>query len=443
MKLYDTFHDLLQAGSEVGRRRPRVDGVQNVTGSRKFVDDLHLPNMLRCKGVYSKSPHAKIEVDTHKAERFPGVRAVITAEDFPHNRYREDIPDHPCLAEGKVRYIGEWIAVVAAETEDIAEEAAGLIDVEYEELPAIFDPRDAMEPGAPVIHEEFPDNLVPFAKNIQRCQIRSGDIEKGFSHADHVFEHTFTSQVQEHAYLEPHAALAEVDEMGRLTIWSVTQTPFLHAVNVAGTLNLPLAKTRVIAVQGGGSFGGKNAPSLGPHVALLAFKTRRPVKWAWTLEEEMQCWDTRHAYIMKHRTGVKNDGRIVAKKIEAICDNGAYTVWGCRQMHKHAILGCGPYRVPNYWFDGYLVYTNKQPGSAFRGFGVAQSTWASDSQMDIIARELGMDPLEFRIINCLREGDRGQTGSKLRTVGIEKCLRKVAELSGWKINGRNHEGATL
>jgi carbon-monoxide dehydrogenase large subunit len=434
-RLYETFHDLVEEGSEVGQRRPRVDGLQNVTGTRKFVDDMVLPQMLYAKGVYSKRPHAKLtKVDTSKAKKLPGVKAVITGKDFPHNKYQEYIPDHPCLAEGKVRYIGEWIAVVAAERQDIAEEAAELIEIQYEDLPALFDPRDAMKPGAPVIHDEFPDNIVPYTENINRCQLRTGDVDKGFAEADHVFEHTFTSPVQEHAYLEPHAAIAAADDSGKLTIWSVTQMPFFHSGDAAGALKMPLSKIRIIAVQSGGAFGGKNAPSLEPHVGLLALKTRRPVKWTWTLEEEMQCWDTRHAYIMKHKTGVKKNGKIVAKKIEAVCDNGAYIIWGTMQMHKHGILGCGPYKVPNYWFDGYVVYTNKQPGGALRGFGVAQATWGSDSQMDIMAREIGMDPLEFRIINCLHDGDLGQTGCTLRAVGIEQCLRKVAEMSGWKIN---------
>ncbi len=433
--LYEVFHELEAVGGEVGQRRPRIDGLQNVTGARKYVDDIYLPNMLFAKGVFSRYPHAKlIKVDTSKAEKVPGVRAVITGKDFPHNKYQEYIPDHPCLAEGKVRYIGEWIAIVAAETQEIAEEAAELIDIQYEELPAVFDPRDAMKPGAPIIHEEYPDNTVPFGKDINRCQIRSGDVEQGFKEADYIFEHTFSTQVQEHAYLEPHAAVAQVDESGKLTIWSITQMPFYHAGDASGALKMPLSKIRIIAVQGGGSFGGKNAPSLEPHVGLLALKTKRPVKWAWTLTEDMQCWDTRHAYIMKHKTGVKKDGKLVAKKIEAICDNGAYIIWGCMQMHKHGILGCGPFKVPNYWFDGYVVYTNKQPGGAFRGFGMAQATWASDAQMDIIARQLGMDPLEFRIKNSLHDGDLGQTGYPLRAVGIEKCLRKVGEMSGWKIN---------
>jgi CO/xanthine dehydrogenase Mo-binding subunit len=384
--------------------------------------------------VYSKYPHAKlVKVDTSKAEKVPGVKAIITAKDFPHNSYQEYIADHPCLAEGKVRYIGEWIAVVAAESLEIAEDAAKLVKIEYEELPAIFDPRDAMKPDAPVIHEQFPDNIVPFAPNINRCQIRTGDIEKGFAEADHVFEHTFTTMVQEHAYIEPHAGMAQVDDTGKLNIWSITQMPFFHAGDTANALQMPLSKVRLIAVQSGGGFGGKNAPSMEPHVGLLALKTRRPVKWAWTHEEEMQCWDTRHAYVMKHKIGVKKNGKITAKKIEAIADNGAYIVWGCMQMHKNAILGCGPYKVPNYWYDGYVVYTNKQPGGAFRGFGVCQGTWGFESQMDIAAREIGMDPLEFRLINCLHEGDLGQTGSKLRSVGIEQCFRKVAKMSGWQV----------
>lgn len=433
--LYATFHNLVKGGSEVGQRRPRIDGLQNVTGTRKFVDDMVLPKMLYAKGIYSQYPHARlIKADTSKAETLAGVRAVITAKDFPHNKYREQISDHPCLAEGKVRYMGEWIAVVAAERQDIAEEAAELIDVQYDQLPAVFDPRDAMKPGAPVIHEQFPDNLVPFAENINRCQIRSGDIEEGFAEADYVFEHSFSTPIQEHAYLEPHAGIAEVDDSGKVTIWSVTQRPFAHSVDTCEALKLPLSKVRIIAVQSGGAFGGKNAPSLEPHVALLALKTRRPVKWAWTHEEEMQCWDTRHAYVMKHKTGVKKDGKIIAKKIEAISDTGAYAVWGLTQMHKHGILGCGPYKVPHYWFDGYVVYTNKQPAAALRGIGVTQATWASESKMDIIARELRMDPLELRIKNCLHDGDLSQTGCRLRAVGIEKCLRKVAEMSGWKIN---------
>lgn len=409
----------------VGQRIPRIDGKDMVTARIRYVDDLVFPRMLHAKGLQSQHHHALIRrVDTSKAERLPGVAAVITAKDVPNNLYGRIVRDQPCLCGDKVRYLGDIVAVVAAEDPDIAQEAVELIEVEYEELPFLFDPLEAMRPEAIQIHPH--GNLVPFGKN-NRWQVRKGDIEQGLAEADLVLEDSYSSQMTEHVSIEPHVAIGMIDPQGIVVIYSSLQGPFGRATDIADILDMPLSKVRVIVPAVGGGFGGKNDTTIEPHVALLALKSGRPVKWRWTRREEFLCSSVRHPFIMRHELGLKRDGTFTAKRATAIADIGVYCISSPLVIDKHVALSTGPYRVPHVWVDGYLVYTNKQMGGALRGFGMAQATFAVEAQIDAAAKELGIDPMEIRLKNALVEGDSLAVGQRPKAVAIKPCLEKVAQ----------------
>jgi nicotinate dehydrogenase large molybdopterin subunit len=437
--------ETIMALSQVGQRRKRIEGLDQVTGVTKYSGDVYFPNTLHCKALHSPLPHAKIlNMDTSKAEKIKGVEAVITSKDFPELFYGHAIPDRPVLAYQKVRHVGELMAVVAARDVETAAEAVEQIKVDFEELPAIYDPRDAMKPDAIKIHDQ--GNIIPFYRLEtpeppepgedyawwQRRQIRWGDVEEGFKKADKIYEHTFTTPMQEQLPIEPHVGLASLDGTGKLTIWTCSNMIFWHARDVTRLLHLPFAKVRMINLISGGGFGGKNDTTVEPHIGLIAMRTGKPVRWAWTTEEEFTTSTVRHPYIMTMKTGAMKDGTIVAKKMTSISDGGAYAEAGTWVMDKHCIIGAGPYHIPNVWVDGYVVYTNKQPGSALRGFGVAQATFAAESQMDIIAEDLGLDPFEIRMKNAMRDGDTTFTGQKLRSVAIGGVLEKAKEISHWQ-----------
>jgi nicotinate dehydrogenase large molybdopterin subunit len=430
--------------AEVGQRRKRIEGIDQVTGASKYAGDVYFPNMLHVKGLHSPLPHAKIlNIDTSAAMKVTGVEDVITAKDFPVLMGGIHVVDQPQLADGKVRYKGELVAAVAARSVEAAAEAVEKIEVEYEELPAVFDPREAMKPGAPQVHDQ--GNIVPFYPGApaeppepgqeyawwQRRQIRFGNIEEGFKKADRVYEHTFATQMMEHAVLEPHVATAMIDGRGKLTVWTCSQMVFWHARDVTKHLQLPYAKVRLINTGTGGGFGGKNETTIEPHVGLIAMRTRKPVRWAWTTEEEFLTSSVRHPYFMTYKTGAMKDGTIVARQHTSISDAGAYAFAGTWVMDKHCIVGKGPYNIPNVWVDGYVVYTNKQPGSALRGFGVAQATFAGESQIDIIAEDLGIDPFEIRLKNAHRPGDTTVTGQKMEAVAMVPVLERLKAMTGW------------
>jgi CO/xanthine dehydrogenase Mo-binding subunit len=408
----------------VGRRMPRIDGEDLVSARTRYVDDLFFPRMLHAKALLSRHHHAWVRrLDVTRAEGLPGVAAVITARDFPNNLYGRYIKDQECCASDKVRYLGDILAVVAAEDADTAAEALERIEVEYEELPALFDPLEAMKPGAVPIHPH--GNLVPCGKN-NRWQVRKGEIERGLKEADLVLQETYTSQMTEHVSIEPHVAIAMIDPQGMLLIYSALQGPFGRATDIAYILNRPLSKVRIIVPAVGGGFGGKNDTTIEPHVALLALKTGRPVKWRWTRQEEFLCSSVRHPFTMRHEIGLQKDGTITAKRVTAIADIGAYCISSPMVIDKHVALSTGPYRVPHVWVDGYLVYTNKQMGGALRGFGMAQATFAVEAQLDAAAKELGIDPLEIRLKNALVEGDSLAVGQKPKAIAIKPCLEEVA-----------------
>ncbi|NSW83591.1 MAG: molybdopterin-dependent oxidoreductase [Syntrophothermus sp.] len=409
----------------IGKRLPRHDALLQVTGRAIYGDDVVRPGMLYAKALRSSYAHAKIlQVDTSAAERLPGVKAVITAKDVPFNRFGFTHLDQPILADDKVRYRGDALAVVAAECWEAAEEALGLIKVDYEPLPAVFDPIEAMKPEAPKVHGDT--NIVAHIK------IRYGDVEQGWREADEIIEETLTTQMVEHAHIEPHAAVAEVSPQGEITVWSSVQRPFLVAADLSKILGLPMNKIRVISTAVGGGFGGKNEITMEPWICLLAMKTRRPVKMVYTREEEFQATTVRHPYITKYKTGVKRDGTLVARQVEIISDCGAYVSWGYSTLTKASIHAAGPYRIPHVRIDAYLVYTNNNVGGAMRGFGVPQLGFAYEVHTDTIAAALGMDPIEFRLKNILEDNSALPTGQVLEIVTLKETIRRAIEIAGWR-----------
>ncbi|HEY7163644.1 MAG TPA: xanthine dehydrogenase family protein molybdopterin-binding subunit [Candidatus Binatia bacterium] len=433
--------------SIVGSDIRRVDGPAKVTGAAQYTAAIELPGMVFVKVLRSIHPHAKIlRLDTSRAERLAGVVAVVTRDDLTHlvNPYfGAVVKDQPVLAIDKVRYIGDIVAAVAAEARDIAEEAVDLIQVEYEPLPAVFDPVEAMKPEAPVIHPQRNRSGALPQKHGYRFEdsgnlvttfhVADGDVEAGFREADEIFEDTYTSPKTQHAHMEPHAATAYWEPSGKLVVYASTQTPSKIREQLADLFGLPQSQVRVIVPYVGGGYGAKTHARLEPLVALVARKVRRPAQWTLTREEVFL---TAHnlAATVRIRTGVKRDGTLTARRVDAIYDTGAYTLTGTNTARNGAEVSGGPYRVPHQSLTSYCVYTNTPPTGPFRGFGVPQVCWAYESQMDDIARRLGLDPLELRLKNLIQENDTFVTGDTLVSVGISDCLRKAAAAIDWRGN---------
>jgi len=424
--------------SFVGKNVPKIDALEKVLGKAIYINDIPFPGMLYGRILRSSYPHARvIGIDVSRAQKAPGVKAVITAEDLPDGRYGPFIKDEPVLARTKVRYIGEPLAAVAATDPDTAEEALGLIDVEYEELPAVFDPLEAMRPDAPLIHEDLKSYFCVFPA-IQEGNVCSkttfveGDVEKGLREADVVVEETFRTHMHHQAYIEPAGAIARRDPSGRFTVWSSSQGIFITQARISESLCIPMSKIRVIAPRVGGGFGGKIETHVQPICVALAERTDKPVKIILTREEEFSATRPRHPAVVTCKLGVKKDGTIVTKEMVNVLDSGAYSCDGPGVAGFGSLMARGPYRIPNLRIEGYCVYTNKVKTGAFRGFGNPQTGFASESVMDMAAREIGMDPLEFRLKNALNPGDKSLGGQVLRSVGIKECLAKAAEAVDWK-----------
>lgn len=409
----------------VGKRLPRYDGLLQVTGKATYGVDVSRPGMLHAKILRSPWPHAKVlRVDASAASRMPGVEAVVTAADVPRNRFGFTHLDQPVLADDKVRYRGDAMAAVAASTPDQAEEALQAIAVDYEPLPAVFDPLEAMKPEAPKLYGD--SNVAT------RVTIQLGDLEAGWKEADEILEETFRTQMVEHCHLEPHAALAEVDERGVVTVYSSVQRPFLIASDLSSVLQVPMNRVRVVATAIGGGFGGKNELTMEPVACLLAMKTRKPVKVVYTREEEFQATTVRHPYILTYRSGLKKDGTIVARRVNIISDAGAYVSWGGWTLSKAAIHAAGPYNIPNIKIEGVLVYSNNSVGGAMRGFGVPQVAFAYECHTDTLAAAVGLDPVEFRLKNLLRDGGTMPTGQVLDRVTVIDTMRAAINAVDWK-----------
>ncbi|MCC8122247.1 MAG: xanthine dehydrogenase family protein molybdopterin-binding subunit [Oscillospiraceae bacterium] len=422
----------------VGKGRPRVDAVKQVTGKVQYLCDMHLPDMLYGKAVYSTEHHANIlRIDTSAAEAVPGVHAVITHKDIPHNLIGVTYDDTPVLAEGKVRYKGEMVAAVAAETYEIACYAASLVKVDYEVLPAVFDPREAMKEGAPILHEDkqgegYQGNIhiVPATGGLFQT-LRCGDVEEGFAASDVILERKFATCPQKPLPIENFCTLAAPDGNDDITIWSTQQCVFGNAGHIAAVLKMPLSRVRVICPAMGGGFGEKNQLGTEPVTAVLARKVGRPVKMELTTEESLMFTGTKHPMYFTYKLGAKKDGTLVALKRDCITGAGAYRSVAMLITMKVTYWGAGPYNIPNQYADCYVVATNKQIGAAMRGFGMAQPTFAMEVMLDMLAEQLGMDPLALRRRNMFHDGDHMPTGQAVRATGIGMVLDKVAQMSGW------------
>ncbi len=410
----------------VGQRATRPDGRLHGLGQTRYIDDLSFPGMLHARIKRAGVASARIvRIDTSAAEATPGVMAVLTGREIPVNSFGPSCQDQPVLADERVFHAGDGVTAVAAVTGQIAAEALEKIVVEYEPLPAVLDPLEALEESSPRVH---PPSSNIYAKKI----IRKGDLEAGFAAADRVFEARYATQMVEHVSLEPHAAIAEWDPNGRLTLWCTIGRITLARADLARTLKLPMNRIRMIGTIVGGNFGGKNEITQEPVLALLSKKTGRPVKGVFTRGEEFTSTTTRHPIIMEYKTGVTKDGRILARKVRLVLDGGAYCSWSETTLGKAAILAAGPYRIDNLRVEAYVVYTNKTMSGAMRGFGAPQVCFGYESHMDDIAQALGIDPLEIRLRNAFVEGSVSPTGQVLHSVVVKESLLKAAERFGWK-----------
>jgi CO/xanthine dehydrogenase Mo-binding subunit len=412
----------------VGKHMAAVGSRDVVTGKAAYCPDLEVPNMLVGKLLYS--PHACariINLNISKARAMPGVAAVITADDVPgENSYLYWYPDQPLLVSDQVRYQGDAVVAIAAETEEIALAALEAIDVEYEPLEGIFDPEVAMQPDA--------RRVWPEKENLHSHHVEDwGDIEAGFSQADVIVENTYTTPYQEHAMLETESAVAYLDYDCTVVVYASAQAPHRDRTQIARALGLPENMVREITPHIGGAFGAKDEAHIQIHAALLAYKTGRPVKIVRTREESIRAHVKRHPAKIRYRTGAAKDGKLTAVHMVAIGDTGPYVNAGEEVMMVMAAYGVSPYFVPNARSEAYTVLTNNPTCGAFRGFGVTQCTFAFERQMDELARCLGMDPLKIRLLNGLKTGQRFQTKAVVSMGdGMQACLEKVAQISNWE-----------
>ncbi len=408
----------------VSRSQPQPEAVDKVTGRAKYTDDYTFPDMLHARTLRAGVPHARIRlIDTSKAEALPGVRAALTHEDVPgENRHGLVYKDWPVLCDDKVRYVGDAVAVVAADTEEIAARALALIEVEYEPLPVVADPVSARAPGAPLVHES--GNL------LKHIKVRHGDIDRGFAEADVIVERTYHTPTTEHAFLEPECAIgvpAGYPGHDKLTVYVGSQIPYQDRNQIAAAMGLRDEDVRVIGTLIGGGFGGKEDIAGQIHVAMLAQATGRPVKMLYSRQESLIFHPKRHATQIRIKMGARRDGALTAVEAELYGDGGAYASLSDKVMTRATTHATGPYIVPNAKIDCYAMYTNNPPSGAFRGFGVTQSAFAVEQTVDILAEALGIDPLAFRLKNAQRVGVTTATGQVLReSVGLTETLEKVA-----------------
>jgi 4-hydroxybenzoyl-CoA reductase alpha subunit len=415
--------------SIIGKPTPNIDGPAKVTGEAVYTFDMTLPNMLYGKLLRSPYPHARIiSIDTSKAEKLPGVKAVITGKDTPGGkwglwrRFRE-LADQEALATTKVRFIGDPVAAAAATTEEIAEKALDLIEVEYEPLPAVFEPMEAIKDDAPLVHEDFENNI-----NATR-HIEWGNVDEAFAQADYVREDRYVLSAAHPSPTEVHNSLASYDKCtGRLTVWSSTQSPYFVQLNLADALKMREGDIRVIKPHVGGGFGGKNSTMPDSvNAALLSMKTGRPVKIVLDRDEEFAATEHRTGMHIAMKIGLKKDGTLLAKEVKVITNGGAYTGLGATTLYLVGTFITMPYTTPNYRYDACRTYTNTVWASSVRGFGAVSALFASETQLDRAAHDLGIDPLEIRRINAVTPGYEAPGQYKFESCGVLPCIEKMQE----------------
>ena len=425
----------------IGQSIPRVEGAEKVSGALRYAADALRPGVLWGKVLRSPLPHARIlHIDTSKAKKLPGVKAIITAADINPKLIGAMLQDMPVLAQDRVRYAGEDIAAVAAIDQDVAEEAVHLIDVEYEELPAVFDPLEAMKPEAPVLHPDYasyrgPQTKVPDRKNVQTLvKGGKGNIEKGFAESDRIFENSFRTQLVHQGYIEPYACTVEVDGEGRVAVWVANQAYFKLRKKLGDYLEIAPEQITVYPSNMGGSFGAKDFLSLAPAAYYLSKQTGRPVRFVKSYTEELTASSPRHPAVIVLRTGVKKDGTLWAWEGKTYYNGGAYGAYkpNPQGSMSGAYMVAGSYNIPHTLLEGYCVYTNQVPCGYFRAPGETQTLFAVESHMDMMAEALGIDSLEFRRRNGLKEGDTRTTGEPLSDPHCMEVLQRVAKISGWE-----------
>jgi CO/xanthine dehydrogenase Mo-binding subunit len=424
--------------SVIGRVLGRVEGADKVTGSSRYSADITRPDMLWAGFLRSPYPHARIlNIDASRAQKLHGVKVVITGKDVSPRLEGVSLLDKPVLAQDRVRYIGEKVAAVAATDRDVVQEAIELIDVEYEELPAVFDPLESMKPNAPLLHPDYasyqgPHKTDGMTNARSQVQASKGDVELGFSESDEIFENTFVTHTVHHGFIEPRATLVEIDAQGRIGIWQCHQSPFGIRRWLAEHADIAEEMIVVHPVSTGGSFGGKQGAEDIILTYYLARAARRAVKFVETYQEELQDGQPRHAAVVMLRTGVKRDGTLWAWDARVYYNGGAYGARTPQNRMNGTFMAAGSYRTPHVRITGFIVYTNQVPSGYFRAPGEVQTLFAVESHMDMMASALGLDPLEFRLRNALREGDTKPNGEHIRDVHALDVLNRVAALAQWR-----------
>lgn len=425
----------------VGKPIPRVEGADKVTGKTQYTADVPVQGALWGKLLRSPVPHARVvRVDVSKAAKLPGVHAALTGTDLPPLFVGSKMKDLPVLARERVRFAGDPVAAVAAESREIGEEALSLIEVEYDDLPALYDPLEALKPGAPLIHEQrssyknapaVPEGI----PNLQSVSVKKrGDLEEGFQKAARIFEHTFRTQLTHHGYLEPHACIVWIHPEGKVEVWASNKSPYVLRDQLAEDLGIPKERIKVHIMSVGGDFGGKASLIDVPICYFLAERSGRPVKMVLEYSEEIMAAAHRHPAVIALRTGVESDGTLTAVEAKIVYSGGAYaafkinpevTVLGGRRLASY-------YRIPAIKAETSCVYTNQVPCTQSRTPGSPQIVFAMESQMDIIAAQLGLDPVELRMRNVLKEGDASPMGERWQHICVGETLQKAVEASGWR-----------
>lgn len=406
----------------IGASIPKKETEQIVLGKAHYGADVAMPDMLYCKIKHSERAHAKIvSIDTSEAARLPGVIAFCTADDFDERLHGPSVKDEPYMAKDIVRGYYDSVIAVAAETLQAAEQALELIHVEYEDMPGVFDVFEAMKSNSPKVHG---DTNIAAEVSI----VNGADVDEAFAKCKQVFEQDFHTPINEHAFIEPHAAIAYLDN-GELVIRTSVQRPALIGADLAYAIGWPENKIHMITEAVGGGFGGKNEISFEHIIAALAIKTKRPVKMVYTREEEFENSTTRHPYWVHIKSGVDENGKLVARELNIVSDCGPYVGLGKQTLEKGCIHGCGPYKIANTRVHGILVYTNNSYGSAMRGFGVTQLGFVYELHTDYIARNLGMDPVEFRMQNLICDNDRLPTGMIMQHVNVIETMNRAIQIA--------------
>jgi CO/xanthine dehydrogenase Mo-binding subunit len=425
----------------IGQPTARVEGQEKVTGATQYTADISLPGTLWGRALRSPLPHARIiRIDTTQAQQVPGVHAVLTGADVRGIRYGRRLYDVPVLAEDRVRFVGERVAAVAAEDRDAAEEALLLIDVEYEPLPAVFDPLEALGLDAPLLHPEV-NSYFGLPKPLEKPSNAfvwdtwgKGNVDEGFAQADLVIENTFTVPRQHQAYLETHSCLVWIDDEGRTQVWTSSKVPYQVKEQLSAALGLPRERIRINPVAIGGDYGGKGSAMDIPLAYFLAVRSGRPVRMVMDYIEEFTAGNPRHAATIQLKTGVKRDGAIVAHQAQVFFNSGAYG--GFKPAPGVNLGGAskagGPYKIPHVRIEGVQVYTNTIPGGFMRAPGEPQTLFATESHLDCIARQLGIDPLDFRLKNLIEEGDDNPIGTRYQNIRARETLEAAAAAAGYR-----------